>query len=46
VRHFVGFYGAGDLADYATLKHVPAWLGRCLARPAVERGLEIPARLG
>jgi len=26
------------------LKQVPAWLERCLARPAVQRGLEIPKR--
>jgi GSH-dependent disulfide-bond oxidoreductase len=46
VRHFVGYYDAGKLVDYAALKHVPAWLDRCLARPAVGRGLEIPARPG
>jgi GST-like protein len=46
VRHFVGFYGAGKLVDYAALKHVPPWLDRCFARPAVGRGLEIPARPG
>ena len=44
VRNLVGFYGAGDLIDYASLKHVPAWLERGLARPAVQRGLEIPKR--
>jgi GST-like protein len=44
VRNLVGFYGAGDLVDYADLKHVPAWLERGLARPAVQRGLEIPKR--
>ncbi|MDR6533367.1 GST-like protein [Caulobacter rhizosphaerae] len=44
VRNLVGFYGAGDLVDYASLEHVPAWLGRGLARPAVQRGLEIPKR--
>jgi GST-like protein len=44
VRNLIGFYGAGDLVDYATLTEVPAWLDRCLARPAVQRGLEIPAR--
>jgi len=26
------------------LKHVPAWLERGLARPAVQRGLNIPKR--
>jgi GSH-dependent disulfide-bond oxidoreductase len=44
VRNLVGFYGAGELVDYASLKNVPAWLYRGLARPAVQRGLEIPAR--
>ena len=44
VRNINGFYEAGELVDYASLKHVPAWLDRCLARPAVQRGLEIPAR--
>jgi GST-like protein len=44
VRNLIGFYGAGDLVDYAALKNVPAWLERGLARPAVQRGLEIPKR--
>ena len=44
VRNLVGFYGAGELVDYASLKRVPAWLERGLARPAVQRGLEIPKR--
>jgi GSH-dependent disulfide-bond oxidoreductase len=44
VRNLIGFYGAGELVDYASLANVPAWLERGLARPAVQRGLEIPAR--
>ena len=44
VRNLVGFYGARDLVAFDTLKHVPAWLERGLARPAVQRGLEIPKR--
>ena len=44
VRALVQFYGAGDLVGYGELRHVPAWLDRCLARPAVQRGLEIPPR--
>ncbi|NNM71235.1 glutathione S-transferase N-terminal domain-containing protein [Enterovirga aerilata] len=44
VRNLVGFYGAGDLVDYASLKEVPRWLEQGLARPAVQRGLEIPKR--
>jgi GSH-dependent disulfide-bond oxidoreductase len=44
VRNLVGFYGARDLVAFDTLELVPAWLERCLARPAVQRGLEIPKR--
>jgi len=44
VRNLVGFYGAGDLVRYGELTRVPAWLERCLARAAVQRGLEIPKR--
>jgi GST-like protein len=44
VRNLVGFYGAGELVEYETLKNVPAWLERGLSRPAVQRGLEIPKR--
>lgn len=44
VRNLIGFYGAGDLVDYASLQNVPAWLERGLARPAVQRGLDIPKR--
>ncbi len=44
VRNLIGFYEAAELVDYASLRHVPAWLERGLARPAVQRGLEIPER--
>jgi GST-like protein len=44
VRNLVGFYGARELVEFDTLRHVPAWLDRGLARPAVQRGLEIPKR--
>jgi len=44
VRNINGFYEAGELVDYGSLEHVPAWLERGLARPAVQRGLEIPKR--
>jgi len=44
VRNLIGFYGAGELVEYDTFKNVPAWLERGLARPAVQRGLEIPKR--
>jgi GSH-dependent disulfide-bond oxidoreductase len=45
VRNLIGFYGARDLVDFDALQHVPAWLERGLARPAVQRGLTIPQRV-
>jgi GST-like protein len=42
VRNLIGFYEARGLVAFDTLKHVPAWLERGLARPAVQRGLTIP----
>ncbi|MBV8799883.1 MAG: glutathione S-transferase N-terminal domain-containing protein [Alphaproteobacteria bacterium] len=44
VRNLIGFYGARSLVEFDSLKLVPAWLDRGLARPAVERGLAIPRR--
>jgi len=44
VRNLIGFYGARDLVEFDSLKKVPDWLERGLARPAVQRGLEIPKR--
>jgi GSH-dependent disulfide-bond oxidoreductase len=44
VRNLIGFYGARELVAFDALRHVPAWLQRSLARPAVQRGLEIPKR--
>jgi GST-like protein len=44
VRNLIGLYEARDLVGFDDLKHVPAWLERGLARPAVQRGLEIPKR--
>ncbi|HEY2070010.1 MAG TPA: glutathione S-transferase N-terminal domain-containing protein [Rhizomicrobium sp.] len=44
VRNLVGFYGAREIVNFDALKHVPSWLERGLARPAVERGLNIPNR--
>jgi GSH-dependent disulfide-bond oxidoreductase len=44
VRNLVGFYGARDIVEFDRLKRVPAWLERGLARPAVQRGLDIPKR--
>ena len=44
VRNLIGFYEAREVVAYDYLRHVPAWLERGLARPAVQRGLEIPPR--
>jgi GST-like protein len=44
VRNLVGFYEAREIVAFDALKAVPAWLARGLARPAVQRGLNIPAR--
>ena len=47
VRNLVGFYGAGELVDYASLGNVQKWQERWLERPAVQRGLHVtekPAR--
>ncbi len=40
----VNGYKAGDLVDWDDLENVPAYLERCLARPAVKRGLINPPR--
>ncbi len=44
VRNLNGFYEAGEIVGFADFRHVAAWLERGLARPAVQRGLNIPAR--
>ena len=44
VRGFLDFYEAGDLVGIDDMPSVKAWLDRALARPAVQRGLAIPAR--
>ncbi|MEL7149241.1 MAG: glutathione S-transferase N-terminal domain-containing protein [Pseudomonadota bacterium] len=38
------FYGAKDMVGWSTLKNVPAYLDRFLERPAVQVGLNTPAR--
>ena len=43
VRNLIGFYEARQLVDFDRLTRVPAWLDRWLARPAVQRGLKVPA---
>jgi GST-like protein len=44
VRNLIGFYEARAIVEYDALRKVPTWLERGLARPAVQRGLTIPAR--
>ncbi len=44
LRTLKDYYGAGEEVGWARLKHVPGWLDRLLARPAVQRGLTIPSR--
>jgi GST-like protein len=44
VRNLITFYEAREIVDFDSLSNVPAWLERGLARPAVQRGLTIPAR--
>ncbi len=44
VRNMIGFYEAREIIGYDELSAVPAWLERALARPAVQRGLDIPPR--
>ena len=44
VRNLVGFYGAGELVEFSTFAHVQRVLDAFVARPAVARGLVIPAR--
>jgi len=44
VRNLIGFYEARDLVGYDDFANVDAWLQQGLARPAVQRGLEIPKR--
>ena len=44
VRNLVGFYGAGDLVGFGEFKEVQRVLDAFVARPAVQRGLEIPKK--
>jgi len=44
IRNLVGFYEAGDLVGFDAFKNVKRVLERFLARPAVQRGLNIPKR--
>ena len=44
VRNLAGFYGAGELVGFDDFKNVNRVLAAFVARPAVARGLNIPAR--
>ncbi len=43
VRNLVGYYGAGELVGFADFPNVQRVLDAFLARPAVQRGLSVPA---
>jgi len=43
VRNLIGFYEARELVCFDRFRHVLTWLDRGLARPAVQRGLEVTA---
>lgn len=43
VRNLIGFYEARDLVGFDHFAQVQAWLDRGLARPGVQRGLEVTA---
>ena len=45
VNNLLGFYGAGDLVGISSFPQVQRALQTFMARPAVQRGLAIPARL-
>jgi GST-like protein len=44
VRNLVGFYGAGDLVEFAKFSNVKRVLDAFVERPAVKTGLAIPKR--
>ena len=44
VRNLIGFYGAGDLVGISNFPNVHRVLEAFVARPAVVRGVKIPAR--
>jgi GST-like protein len=45
VRNLLGFYDAGQLVGAADFRHVQRALQAFVERPAVQRGLEIPAKV-
>ena len=44
VRNLVGFYGAGELVEFDQFKEIERVLAAFVQRPAVAKGLHIPAR--
>mgnify|MGYP001145374141 FL=1 len=44
VNNLITFYEARELVDFDRYANVAGWLERGLARPAVQRGLQIPSR--
>ncbi len=45
IRNIVGLFDAAEMVDFASAPNVAAWLERGLARPEVQRGLNMPPRL-
>lgn len=45
VRNLIGFYGAGELVEIARFSNVTRVLAAFVARPAVDKGLNIPKRV-
>jgi GST-like protein len=43
VRNLIGFYEAREIVGFDRFTHVQCWLDRGLARPAVQRGLQVTA---
>lgn len=43
VRNLIDFYEACEIAGFDRFLHVQAWLDRGLARPPVQRGLQVTA---
>ena len=44
VNNLITFYEARELVGFDSYAHVGRWLGAALERPAVQRGLVIPAQ--
>jgi len=44
VNNLITFYEARDLVGYDNFANVARWLDQAMSRPAVQRGLKIPAR--